>query len=169
MKFLNHTSDTIFNDFKQKFSSKIDALWPEIKDLQIDVYDDISPDPRFLFKDCVFSTDDFKDTPFSALAGYQLSSDIMYDIIKCDDVCKMLKLDDNAKLALIAHEVGHYIEFARTHVIKPADLREEIFCDDCAVKLGLRDGIKSAIQSMIDNLSSNQKILNEWNTRLLAL
>lgn len=169
MKFHNHTSDTIFNDFEQKFASKIDALWPEIKDLQIDVYDDINPDPRFLFKECVFSADDFIDTPFSALTGYQLSSDTMNDIIMCGDICNILKLDDNAKLALIAHEVGHHIEFARTHVIKPADLREEKFCDDCAVKLGLRDGIKSAIQSMIDNLSSNQKILNEWNTRLLAL
>lgn len=169
MKFHNHTSDKIFDDFEQKFASKIDALWPVIKDLQIDVYDDINPDPRFLFKDCVFCADDFIDTPFSALTGYQLPSDTMNDIIMCGDVCNILKLDDNAKLALIAHEVGHHIEFARTHVIKPADLRVEMFCDECAVKLGLRDGIKSGIQAMVDNLPSNQKMLAEWNARLLVL
>ena len=51
MKFHNHITDTIFDVFEQKFTGTIDALWPEIKDLQIDVYDDINPDPRFLLKD----------------------------------------------------------------------------------------------------------------------
>ena len=93
----------------------------------------------------------------------------MYDIINCDEVCKKLKLGDNAKLTLIAHEIGHHIVFPRTQVIKHSDLSEEKFCDECAVKLRLHDGIMSAIKSMVDNLPYNQKMLTKWNKRLSAL
>lgn len=169
MKFNNHTTDSIFDKFEEQYASSIDALWPEITNLEIDVYDDINPDPRFQLKDCIISVNDFTDTPFSGLTGYPLPSDVMNDIFKCEAICKRMNLTNEAKFALIAHEIGHHIVHARTQALRTADLNEEMFCDDCAVKLGLRNGIKTAIQSMIINLPSIEVLLKEWNARLAAL
>lgn len=151
MKFNNHNNIPMFDDFLSNYGTQINALWPQIKGFELEVIDlehwsDILANSVWEFK-----PEEVGTTPYYVYLGIHKDEHTVFHFIGQNaEIIEMLGLDEKEKFALIAHEVGHLIAYvdAGCKPICCTDVTEEFFPDDCAVKLGLGDEIKSVLSKM---------------------
>lgn len=151
MKFNNPHNITIFDSFFSNYGAKIDALWPQIRDFEMEVINTQSWSP--ILSDCIanYTPANIYDTPFYSFIGlYTNPTDKIHFIGVNDSVVAKINLTIGEQNALIMHEIGHLIAYvnAGCKPIWSEDLNEEYFPDDCAKELGLVNVIKSALNTM---------------------
>lgn len=145
MNFTNNYHIKIFDDFYSAYGQQIDKLWPELKDVVIDVYDKDSA----RLKDYIINRDVFGDmsgeinSPFQCYPKFQYHNQTFNDIIMRGDLCNTANLTQQEQFALIAHEIGHFVSSYRNTGLK--DQEEERYADDRAAELGLGKDLANAL------------------------
>lgn len=138
MIFEHLDNNPIFNEFISKYRAVIDSLYPELQDITIRTRTDNKT---------------LSDTPFEGITTEQKITCSAKYCIACD-------LTDDEKLALIAHEVGHFV--VGDYIV---NLDEEKAADQVAVRLvGSSSTLKNALQKMLDYYIKNE-VHNEVTTR----
>lgn len=146
MIFTNKYNIQVFEDFMQSYSQTIDAFWPELKGVVIDVYDKDSAQ----LKDYIINHDKFEDLSgnidslFQCYPNYEYNNQTYNDIIMRRDLCQKANLSQQEQFALIAHEIGHFVLTYKN--IELIGQEEEFYADDRAAELGLRKDLASALQ-----------------------
>lgn len=146
MNFTNKYNIQVFEDFLQSYSQTIDAFWPELKGVIIDVYDKDSAQ----LKDYIINHDKFEDLSgnidslFQCYPNYEYNNQTYNDIIMRRDLCQKANLTQQEQFALIAHEIGHFVLTYKN--IELIGKEEEFYADDRAAELGLGKDLASALQ-----------------------
>lgn len=170
MRFSNKFNIDIFNIFEERYSSDINKLYPEVETVVIDVYDKASGK----IKDYIthfpgFGVNTVEDksaeinNPFQCFPHFYYNVECEYydDIIMVDSICKSINLDENEQLALIGHEIGHFIYCYKG----VRDFNEEEFADQIACKLGLSSYLKTALDKCL-LLGQNQESIKKRIAKL---
>ncbi len=138
MQFNNQYGIKIFDDFYSSFADEIEINWKEL----------------------MHETIDLRDTLYMSICFRPTTDGDENDIIENTDLCKDLQLTDEERFALVAHEIGHFVEMKNQR--GKGDNEEEIACDEYAVVLGLEEPLKSALRKIVDaklcSEVSNEKI-----------
>ncbi len=151
MKFNNPHNIQIFDSFLSKFGAQIDALWPQIKDFELEVID--TENWSTILSGCIanYTPEHVGDTPFYAFLEIHTGPDDVYHFIGINDnVASALNMATGEMYALIMHEIGHVIAYvdAGYKQIWSSDISEEFFPDDCAKAIDLGNEIKSVLDTM---------------------
>lgn len=130
MIFNNLDNTKIFDDFFQKYTSLIDL------NMNVNTYSSsyakggLSQAIKGIAGD---------DSPF--ICDWK-----QFDIMRSIKCCKICNLTSEEEFALIAHEIGHLS--ATYNGLKLKHWDEELYADQLAVKLGLRNAISNALLKM---------------------
>lgn len=146
MNFTNKYNIQVFEDFMQLYSQKIDAFWPELKGVIIDVYDKDSAQLKdyIIYHDKFGDLSVYIDCTFQCYPNYEYNNQTYNDIIMRGDLCQKANLSQQEQFALIAHEIGHFVSAYSNTGLRGQ--KEECYADDMAAKLGLRNDLVSALQ-----------------------
>lgn len=142
MNFNNLDNVDIFDKFFQKYASQINL------DVTLNVYSsDYKGDARLLTALKAIDGPDYKaldDTPFAG-AAYKDSPCEIVCSVKCYAQCDF---PEGEAFAIIAHELGHIERDIITRQL--GGLEDEIEADKFAVRLGLTNELRNALQRMVD-------------------
>lgn len=149
--FQNRYGHYTFHRFYKTFSLRACLLWPELMRLSIDVYDNHHLKQFMTEPNAFYNADMLKDTPYLSFC-YRKTAYGTYerDIIENSYLCTNLNLTVEERYALIAHELGHFVEYSKQTIFADR-LQEESTCDRYAVELGLDVHLKSALQKLLDS------------------
>lgn len=136
MKFINKDNTPIFDTFINKYGSVVDYLYPELKDVEITV-------STLTQEEKESSDEDNEDSPFVCRTDKNTIKRSNEDCIKCG-----LNIDE--EMALIAHEVGHF-------VVKK---KEEILSDGYAAKIVDKNHLIVSLQKMANNVNTENDDMN---------
>lgn len=165
MRFNNLQHLAIFNLFYKSFSNRISYKWPELMHIIIDVYNENNLKWFMTDSKALLSKSDINDTPYMSICFLRIENGFSNDIIENSELCKGLKLTIGERFALIAHEIGHFVDTKNWQERENND--EEIACDCYAVELGLGSALKSALQKIVDakicTVVNNEKIIERIN------
>lgn len=130
MNFINKDNTAIFDDFFQKYGDMIDL------DMNVNTYSSSYKEGGLSQAIKGIAGD---DSPF--ICDWK-----KFDIMRSIKCCGICNLKPEEEFALIAHEIGHLSATHKDLNLKNWD--EELYADQLAVKLGLRDAISSALLKM---------------------
>lgn len=136
MKFNNKDNTPIFDTFMNKYGSVINYLYPELNDVEITV-------STLTQEEKESSHENHQDSPFDCDVDKNTIKRSNEDCIKCD-------LNDDEEMALIAHEVGHF-------VVKK---KEEILSDGYAAKIVDKNHLIVSLQKMANNVNTKNDDMN---------
>lgn len=150
MNLINNHHIQIFDDFYSVYGQQIEKLWPELKDVVIDVYDKNSAQLKdYIIKHDVFGDmSENIDSPFQCYPNFQYHNQTINDLIMRDDLCQKATLTKQEHFALIAHEIGHFISAYRNTGLKGQE--EEYFADARAKELGLGQELANALRKCME-------------------
>ena len=151
MIFNNPHKIQIFDSFLSKFGGQIDALWPQVKNLKLQVIDTNNWSPILSDNFPNYTPEKVDDTPFYTYLNFHTGPyNAIHFIGTNDGVASALNMSTDEMYALIMHEIGHAIAYvdAGCRPIWSTDINEEFFPDDCAKAIGLGNEIKSVLDSM---------------------
>lgn len=152
MKFINKDNTPIFDTFMNKYGQEVNYLYPELKDVEITVST---------------LTQEEKESPDENNEDSPFVCDVDKNTIKCsDEDCIRCGLNNDEKMALIAHEVGHFV-IDRRGLTPPCPIdeyneKEEKLADGFAVQVVDEDDLISALQKMADNISTKNDENEDW-------
>lgn len=156
MKFNNQYGIKAFDGFYHYFAYKIAINWTELMHETIDVYNETHLKDFMTNPNSLINKDVLNDSPYTSFCLRQTTTGYENDIIENTALCQKLQLTDEERFALIAHELGHFVE-VKNHRGNDSS-KEEIACDEYAVELGLRSALKSALRKIVDaNICSEDK------------
>ena len=156
MKFNNQYGIKSFDDFYHYFAYKIAINWTELMHETIDVYNEMHLKDFMTNPKSLMNRDVINDSPYMSFCFRKTVNGYENDIIENTDLCQKLQLTDKEKFALIAHELGHFIE-RKSHRGDGSN-KEEIACDEYVVELGLGNALISALRKIVDaNICSEDK------------
>lgn len=166
MIFNNPNNEQIFEDFKNNYMPIIDGLYKDTfqRYFQTDVYTDTGAFVGFSndTKSPIYNPQK-SDTPFQCLNNFMGHTEIMRHKACCDAA----GFTPEEQIALIAHEIGHFI--ATIERVQVRDFDEEVFADSIAVMIGLKNEIVSAIQKLIVSPMTDKSAIAGLNARLNLL
>lgn len=136
MVFNNLNNLPVVTQFEAIYGSQIEQEYPEFANKRIRIYTDQQGD-GYIKKWNVSN-----DSPYT-------SNHVVNEIMRSEDVYSRCGFSDEEEYAIIAHELGHFVAALRGEVTL-VNLEDEKNADQMAVKLGLANHMKSAIQKMID-------------------
>lgn len=136
MKFINKDNTPIFDTFINKYGSVVNYLYPELKDVEITV-------STLTQEEKESSDEDNEDSPFVCRTDKNTIKRSNEDCIKCG-------LNNDEEMALIAHEVGHF-------VVKK---KEEILSDGYAAKIVDKNHLIVSLQKMKNNVNTENDDMN---------
>lgn len=137
MKFINKDNTPIFDTFMNKYESAVNSLYPELEDVEITVStltQEEKESPNKDNEDSPFVCDVYENT-------IQRSNE---DCIRCG-------LNDDDEMALIAHEVGHF-------VVKK---KEEMLSDGYAAKIVDKNHLIVSLRKMANNVNTKNDDMND--------
>lgn len=151
MIFKNPHNIQIFDSFLSIFGDQIDALWPQIKDFELEVID--TENWSTILSGCIanYTPEHVGDTPFYTFLEIHTGPDDAFHFIGINDnVASALNMSTGEMFALIMHEIGHAIAYVNAGYkpILSTEISEEFFPDDCAKAIGLDYEIKSVLETM---------------------
>lgn len=142
MKFKNLDGTPIFEIFMRKYELVVNNLFPELCGLEIETRSLTQIEEEGL------SSDDVNNSPFCCdLKKVQ--------ILRSNKECTNCGLKEDEEIALIAHEIGHFI-IAQKGIDCTTRLDEEKMADSYAVKIVGRGSLKSALQKIYDSPSDTK-------------
>lgn len=148
MHFNNQYGIKQFDDFYHIYAYKIAINWSELMHVTIDVYNEEHLKNFVTSLKSMIDKDVLCDTPYMSFCYRQTMNGVENDIIENTALCQRLHLTDKERYALIAHEIGHFVEKKNSR--GNGENEEEIACDGYAVELGLGDSLKTALQKIVD-------------------
>lgn len=149
--FQNHYGHYTFYKFYTKYVLRACLLWPELMRLNIDVYDNHHLKQFMTEPNAFYSADTLNDTPYLSFCYRKTAyGTFERDIIESSYLCTNLKLTVEERYALIAHELGHFVEYSK-QTIFANKLQEESTCDRYAVELGLDIHLRTALKKLLDS------------------
>ena len=161
MKFCNQYGIKTFDDFYHFFAYRIAINWTELMHETIDVYNEMHLKDFMTNPNSLINKDVLNDSPYTSFCFRPTTTGYENDIIENTALCQKLQLTDEERFALIAHELGHFVE-VKNHRGNDSN-KEEIACDEYAVELGLGSALKSALQKIVDakicTIVNNEKII----------
>lgn len=137
MKFINKDNTPIFDTFMNKYGSVVNDLYPELKDVEITVSTLTQEEKESLYED-------YKDSPF----GCNVNENT---IKRSNENCIRCGLNNDEEMALIAHEVGHFV----------VNKKEEILSDGYAAKIVDKNHLIVSLQKMANNVSTKDDEMND--------
>lgn len=152
MKFIYKDNTPIFDTFMNKYGQEVNYLYPELKDVEITVST---------------LTQEEKESPYENNKDSPFVCDVDKNTIKCsDEDCIRCGLNNDEEMALIAHEVGHFV-IDRRGLTPPCPIgeyneKEEKLADGFAVQVVDEDYLISALQKMADNISTKNDENEDW-------
>lgn len=136
MIFNNVNNLPVVTQFETAYGARILQEYPELANKSIKIYTD-KQGGGFIKK-----WGNGNDSPYT-------SNYVVCEIMRSEDVYSKCGFSVEEEYAIIAHELGHMIAGIRDEKTTN-NLQEEKNADQIAVKLGLANYMKSAIQKMID-------------------
>lgn len=146
MNFINKDNTPIFHDFMDKYGSAVNCLYPELKDMEIIV-------STLTQEEKESSDEDNEDSPFVCRTDKNIIKRSNEDCIKCG-----LNIDE--EMALIAHEVGHFIVKYKKLLSFPQQ-QQEIFADGFAAKIVDKDHLINALENIANNVNTDNDEINK--------
>jgi len=136
MIFANINSLPVVNQFEVIYGVQITQEYPELANKSIKIY------TNQLGKGFIKQWDDRNDSPYT-------SNHVVNEIMRSEEIYNRCGFTVEEEYAILAHELGHMIAGFRGEKVQN-NLQEEKNADQMAVKLGLANHMRSAIQKMID-------------------
>lgn len=129
-------NNQFFKNFISRIGPEIQRLYPELNDIEIELIDDSNPNriPYYIGKS--------SDSPFVSICGKVYDGVEYNDILCFNDV--VAGLTEEEYLALIAHEVGHFVCHYKNIGISGQE--EEIFADEVAMKLNFHNSLRGGLE-----------------------
>lgn len=158
--YTNNPNEQIVDDFFSLYGNQLNNQCPTGINIQIDVYE-IDCIPQGM-QETVTLWRDGIDNPSQCWP--KVDTPLKDVLIYRRDVRNQLNIQNDEMMALLAHEVGHYIYQYSSPI---PNMDEEHFCDDIAVKVGLKDELKRALVKLRPICSG--KTLNDLNIRINLL
>lgn len=124
-----------FNNFINRIDPEIQRQYPELNDIEIELIDDSDPD-RIPY--CIGKS---SDSPFASICGKVYEGVEYNDILCFNDVAT--GLTEEEYLALIAHEIGHFVCHYKNIGISGQE--EEIFADEVAMTLNFHNSLRGGL------------------------
>lgn len=138
MKFKNLDNTPIFEIFMRKYELAVNNLFPELCGLEIETRSLTQVEEEGL------SSDDVNNSPFCCdLKKMQ--------ILRSNKECTNCGLKEDEEIALIAHEIGHFIIAQKG--TSALNGNEEEWADSYAAKIVGNDSLKNALQKIYDSPS----------------
>lgn len=158
LRFQNPHNHFIFSQFYSLYAKRACLLWPELMLLSIDVYNNHHLKSFMTAPDAFCTPTVLSETPYLSFCFRTTANGtIENDIIENTYLCTNLGLSPDEKYALIAHELGHFVEIVKKSSFRNG-FHEESTCDQYAVQLGMKAEIKSALQKLLNaNVCSQQQ------------
>lgn len=158
LRFQNPHNHFIFSQFYSLYAKRACLLWPELMHLSIDVYNIHHLKSFMTAPGAFYSPAELQDTPYLSFCfRHTAEGTIENDIIENTYLCTNISLTPDERYALIAHELGHFVETARQSTFRDG-FQEESTCDQYAVQLGMKSEIKLALQKLLNaNVCSQQQ------------
>lgn len=181
IKFINKSKRIFIDDYLKKYGKSISKIYSLRDSITIEINDENTADSHII--DCKD-----KYTPMQTLTKKQADAtclNIENDIILIstnyyEPPLPIESFFSNEELfALLSHEIGHIIASYTNHDY--GGTKEEVYADDCASKLGLRNTMLSAVKKMLaqyDNSSEraydfinapNRQQRNQFEKRISVL
>ena len=134
MKFKNLDGTPIFEIFMRKYELVVNNLFPELCGLEIETRSLTQVEEEGL------SSSDVNNSPFCCdLEKVQ--------ILRSNKECNNCGLKEDEEMALIAHEIGHFIIAKKGLSV----LNEEELADSYGAKIVGNDSLKNALQKIYDS------------------
>lgn len=163
LRFHNPHNLFVFSQFYSLYAKRACLLWPELMHLSIDVYNNHHLKSFMTAPGTLCTPTVLCDTPYLSFCfRHTANGTIENDIIENTYLCTNTSLTPDERYALIAHELGHFVETARQSTFRDG-FQEESTCDQYAVQLGMKAEIKSALQKLL-----NANVCSQLQNAILA-
>lgn len=130
------TFENDFFNFVENFESKINEIFPDFKrNFKFCTQDDSN-------------TTDVQESPFGT--NPKCSYNCNYHIVYNENLIKKYNLSQDEIWASICHEIGHHLYTPKR---EGSDIEKEIFCDNVAVKLDLKESMLSVVIKLEELMS----------------
>ncbi len=154
--FNNHTSDSVFQEFEQRFKSILYQEYTHLSALCIDCYT-IS---QYRQQENVPLIEGLSNDAFAYSIDVKSDGNrraVFAAIILSPELYESFNFTEMEKMAAIAHEVGHIIHHFNETLSTAGTMMIEIKADEVAAKLGLAEPLKSVLHK----LKSSKRYSNE--------
>lgn len=145
--FNNHTSDSVFHEFEQKFKSILYQKYPHLSALCIDCY----TASQYKQQGNVPLIKGLSNDTFAYSIDVKSDGDqraVFAAIILSPELCGLFNFTKMEKMAAIAHEVGHIIHHFNETLNTAGTMMIEIKADEVVAKLGIAEHLKSVLHKL---------------------
>lgn len=164
IKFVNKSKMDFVDDYLRNYGKRIHKMYPIRDSITIEIIDENSTESQNL--DC-----NDKYTPMQSLSKKAaitrgintINEKIIITSNYNEPPCSIETFfNDEELFALLSHEIGHIIASYTNHDC--GGVEEELYADDCASKLGLRDAMLSSVKIMLEHHeNSPERIFDDLN------
>lgn len=164
IKFVNKSKKVFVDDYLRNYDKRFLKMFPIKESITIEIIDENSADFQNL--DC-----NDKYSPMQSLTkkkahaiGINVENNLVFIPINYYEPPRPLEsyFSNEELYALLSHEIGHVIASYTNHDC--GETEEEIYADDCANKLGLKNAMLSAVEKMLEHYDrSPERIFDSLN------
>ena len=151
IKFVNKSKKVFVDDYLRNYGKRFLKIYPLRDSITIEINDEHSADSQNF--DC-----NDKYSPMQSLTkkkahaiGINVGNDLVFIPINYYEPPRPLEsfFITEELFALLSHEIGHVIASYTNHDC--GGMEEEMYADDCASKIGLKDAMLSAVKKMLEH------------------